>query len=150
MTGHDCKGCECGTCTCKGEQKPEPGSMEDIFGPPIYKYTRSQAIEDGMLVDTEVIEKGLAKEKGFKIPVCLTTNLYEKYIEVKEGMTGDTIGRACDVLWMAFLAIRANKDEHATKIPFKCIFGRKTVTLIAAMDSTDGYPAIVLMLPEDD
>lgn len=47
--------------------------MLELFGEPIYIYTRKQAIEDGVLIDvTET-----AKEAGFKVPVAVTCALHE-------------------------------------------------------------------------
>ncbi|WP_432735717.1 DUF6573 family protein [Maridesulfovibrio sp. FT414] len=42
----------------------------------IYSYTRKQALEDGNLID--VTEQ--AKGTGFKVPVAVSLNLYERYI----------------------------------------------------------------------
>lgn len=49
------------------EHHAEP-SLEDIFGPVIHSYTRSQAIDDGVLVDVTAT----AQEAGFKVPTALT------------------------------------------------------------------------------
>jgi hypothetical protein len=46
------------------------------YGETRYTYTRAQAIGDGLLIDvTET-----AKEKGFKIPVAVTSNLMFSWI----------------------------------------------------------------------
>ncbi len=41
----------------------------------VYSYTRKQAIEDGNLID--VTEQ--AKQTGFKVPVAVSLNRYERY-----------------------------------------------------------------------
>ncbi|WP_319760545.1 DUF6573 family protein [Maridesulfovibrio sp.] len=51
----------------------------------IYSYTRKQAIEDGNLIDVT----GQAKETGFKVPVAVSLNLYERYITPPKGLEGE-------------------------------------------------------------
>ncbi|WP_419783510.1 DUF6573 family protein [Maridesulfovibrio sp.] len=51
----------------------------------IFSYTRKQAIEDGNLID--VTEQ--AKETGFKVPVAVSLNLYERYITPPKGLEGE-------------------------------------------------------------
>lgn len=115
----------------------------------IYKYSRTQAIEDGMLVDVSQ----QAKEVGFKWPVCVTDRLYTEFINVNDGIGQSMAGRLHDTLWMALNAIRSSPNEDY-RLPFVCdyiIDGRRThVSLVAAIDTTDGYPAITIMLPGDD
>lgn len=73
-------------------------------------YTRAQAIADGVLVD--VTE--WAAETGFRIPVAMTRGVWADAVEWtadddgrKPEFTGqDERGRAHDVLWMLFRAIR--------------------------------------------
>ena len=52
-------------CNTSNEQ-----SAESFFGNVISTYTRTQAIEDGVLIDPG----SMAKEAGFKWPVALTAN----------------------------------------------------------------------------
>ena len=48
-------------------------NFEGIFGEPIARYTRRQAIEDGVLVDLMQPETvGFVREAGFKFPVAMT------------------------------------------------------------------------------
>lgn len=59
-------------------------SMAEIFGGPINTYGRSEAIEDGVLVDvTET-----ACEAGFAIPVALTIGVWEDCVGVRRTATG--------------------------------------------------------------
>ena len=79
--------------------------------PVIFSYTRAQAIEDGVLIDlTE-----WAKETGFKIPVACTATVWNKYIVPTEGTKAlgqSERGRAHDVLWMLFVAIKRQETHH--------------------------------------
>ncbi|MEE9493030.1 MAG: DUF6573 family protein [Gammaproteobacteria bacterium] len=78
---------------------------------PFHAYTRYQAIEDGVLVDASV----MAAEAGFKIPVALTSAVWNDCVEwtdedSKRQAHQDQDGRLWDVLFMASMAAR----NHAT------------------------------------
>jgi len=115
----------------------------------IYSYTREQAIEDGVLVD--ISDSELTKNAGFKVPVCLTSNVHA-LCEVPKGLEGgqDYKGRLWDVLWMAVNAFKTFKeDKHL--VPFKVIFQtgpgqKKTVDLWLCFNEAEGF---TIMLPED-
>lgn len=85
--------------------------ITNIFGSPIFAYTRAQAIADGVLIDvTKVAEK-----TGFKIPVAVTDSVWRNYIEWSQEDSNqqsyqDTNGRLWDVLFMLHVAITKNKD----------------------------------------
>jgi len=78
----------------------------------ISRYTRTRAIEDGVLVDVSET----AKEAGFKVPVAVTTGVWT-LIEATQAeleMCQSAEGRLWDVLWMAFLAMsRVTKSGRA-------------------------------------
>nr|WP_319760509.1 DUF6573 family protein [Maridesulfovibrio sp.] len=65
----------------------------------IFSYTRKQAIEDGNLID--VTEQ--AKQNGFKVPVAVSLNLYERYITPPKGLEGEgqsiAFQAACDLIF---------------------------------------------------
>ena len=88
-------------------KKDNENSMEDIFGPVIYAYTRAQAIEDGVLVDLSET----AREAGIRIPTAITAAAHGRYVVVPEELKGlqDEAGRAWDIVWMAAVAIRSGK-----------------------------------------
>lgn len=91
----------------KESNKENENSMEDLFGPVIYAYTRAQAIDDGVLVDLSEI----AAEAGIRLPTAITAAAYERYVAVPEEMKGhqDESGRAWDIVWMLAHAIRSGK-----------------------------------------
>lgn len=77
----------------------------DLFEgvPIIHSYTRSQAIEDGVLRD--VTEQ--ARETGFKYPTAVTVGVWSKCVALSEAAKeacNDERGRLHDVLWMAACA----------------------------------------------
>jgi len=78
----------------------------EIFGEVISAYSRENALEDGVLVDVSTV----ALEAGIKFPVALTRTVWDKYVEVPEGVTcQDVNGRLWDILWMFKQAIHRSK-----------------------------------------
>jgi hypothetical protein len=68
----------------------------------VYAYTRAQAVADGVLVDVTAT----AKEAGIRFPTFITRAVWENYVTVPPGVTGqDEAGRLWDVVWMTRFAI---------------------------------------------
>lgn len=134
-------------------------SMEEIFGEVISVYTRSDAIEDGFLVDVSET----AKEAGFNIPVALTRNVWDRLVALPEGYRGwqDEAGRLWDVLWMAAMAARAHRDHDRIRY---CVLVRairkdlrdsmgppkRHFPILAIGGGDQGEPVMTIMFPEDD
>src|SRR5260370_21780767 len=79
----------------------------------IHRYSRADAIRDGMLVDVSAT----ATEAGFKYPVALTSAAWAKCVAVPPGVIcQDETGRLWDVLTMLRFAIG---DSAAT--PPRCV-----------------------------
>jgi hypothetical protein len=122
--------------------------------PIVFSYSRAQAIADGVLVDlTE-----WARETGFQVPVACTSAVWHDYIEPKDGLrpVGQSErGRAHDVLWLLYVAIR-KCPLHTDQVRFTVIFlmsPRKhvTVELKAISGPGDaGEPVLTIMLPHED
>jgi hypothetical protein len=76
---------------------------DPVFGNVIYSYTRTQAIEDGVLVDiTE-----MAKEAGIKYPVAITSTAFFGYVAPDPMPPGqDLKGRLWDLCTMFKLEAR--------------------------------------------
>jgi hypothetical protein len=120
----------------------------------IYAYTRTQAIEDGELVDVSET----AREAGIRFPVALTRAVWVKYAEVPEGVTSqDERGRLWDILWMFRCA--AAKFSGSTLLFKLCVRNhnrerlnsRDLVTLKALCGPGDTVePVITIMLPDED
>jgi hypothetical protein len=127
---------------------------ESPFGEVIYSYTRKQAIADGFQVDVTTT----AQEAGIKFPMFLTRAVFDKFVTVPEGVTGqDEAGRLWDVVWMTrFAILRAH--GHTDRLPVALYVrndnrGARLVKLVAtcgAMDIDDPQPAITVMLPDED
>ena len=133
-------------------------SENDLFGEPIYSYTRAQALADGVLVDVST----LAKQAGFKIPTAVTDTVWHSFIEwshddSQKQTHQDTDGRLWDVLSMLRFAIAKASDTS-------CIFYKlhvvprdgkakkaELIQLKAVISAGDnGEPAITIMLPNED
>ena len=127
---------------------------ESPFGEVIYSYTRKQAVADG--VQVEVTKT--AQEAGIKFPMFLTRAVFDNYVAVPEGVTGqDEAGRLWDVVWLTrFAIIRARpgvdrlpvalyirNDNHRAKLV-------KLIATCGALDIDDPQPAITVMMPDED
>ena len=141
--------------------------VSEIFGPVICRYTREQAIEDGVLVDVTAT----AHEAGIKLPTALTRAAYDQYVTVTPEMRGlqDESGRLWDILWMFSCAVRAGRitgsygkfelivalpegnEWLANEKPFEGDRRRRLVTLKTVCGpSDDASPCITIMRPEED
>jgi hypothetical protein len=123
-------------------------------------YTRSQALEDGVLVDAAE----MAKEAGFQFPVALTRAVHDRYVKVPEnGLPQSEFGRLWDVLWMLSVAIRTTRcfdrmeyelvvrNPGPTHPNERLDYGDRLVTLKAIVGPGDlGEPVITVLLPGED
>jgi len=118
----------------------------------ISRYTRAQAIEDGVLV--EVSE--LAREAGFRFPVAMTQESFDVTVRVPTGLEGwqDETGRLWDVLYLA--SCEAKRSGGASVITYQV---RVQVAPNRARDITlkmhcgpgdQGEGVITIMLPGED
>ena len=127
---------------------------ESPFGEVIYAYTRKQAIADGVEVDVTKT----AQEAGIRFPVFLTRGVYDAYVAVPEGVTGqDEAGRLWDVVWMLrFGIIRARPGVQRIPVAFYVRNDNRAprlVKLIATcgpLDIDDPQPAITITMPDED
>ena len=124
------------------------------FGPIIFSYTRKQALADGVQIDVSET----AREAGIKFPVFLTRTVYDAYVSVPPGVTGqDEAGRLWDVLWMTRHAIQ-NAQSGADRIVVE-LFVRndnrkprlvKLVAVYGPLDIDASEPAITIMVQGED
>jgi hypothetical protein len=145
----------------------------DIFwGKEIFRYTRAQAIADGVLVDltSATDDKGqlLCKQAGFKAPVAITRNAWAKVIEAggawKPHGDGELLelkggqslaGRLWDVLHMLRSACgQASNDDRVHFQVLVDVNGDghpETVNLWALCGPGDhASPVITVMLEGED
>jgi len=134
-------------------------STESFFGEVISTYTRAQAIEDGVLIDTG----SMAQEAGFKWPVAVTSAAWADCIAWTEDDSDkqvyqDQSGRLWDVLFMASHAIRQDSGS-GDRLLFKLYRVRRdgyskeailaTLKLIVG-PGDQGEPVITILLPDED
>ena len=127
--------------------------------PVISRYTRAQALEDGVLVDVT----DSAREAGFKVPVVLTRAVWA-LVEPTEAETAvdgqDVQGRLWDLLWLASLAARRG-EAGSSELLFSVLFrlrGRQDVRAgmhkeqlkMHSGPGDDGEHVITIMLPQED
>ncbi|MGW7208490.1 DUF6573 family protein [Streptomyces sp. NPDC054837] len=126
----------------------------------IHAYTRAQALADGTLVAADA---ELAREAGFRVPVALTSAVWEGCVAWNEGdserqVPQDERGRLWDVLFMSRAAIRASsgsgdrvivnlrrvprdgRTQHAQPVRLVCTIG----------PGDQGEPVITVMEPHED
>jgi hypothetical protein len=124
------------------------------FGPVIYSYTRAQAVADGEQVDVTKT----ALEAGIKFPVFLTRAVYDAYVAVPPGVSGqDEAGRLWDVVWLTRFAILRARTG-VTSLPVALYVRNdnrraRLVRLVATcgpLDIDDPRPAITIMLATED
>jgi hypothetical protein len=135
--------------------------MDELFGEVIFSYSRSQALEDGVLVDVSE----MAREAGFKFPVAVTQRLHAEVLTpapegAANGQSFD--GRLWDTLHMLHMAIkgaipkRTYRSGMSQVTEYQCYFimkarQRRLLTLKAVCGpGDDAEPVITLMLPDED
>ncbi|MDE2268805.1 MAG: hypothetical protein KGL33_07310 [Betaproteobacteria bacterium] len=141
-------------------------TMREIFGEPIYTYTRAQAIEDGQLIDVSTT----ARESGIVWPVALTSAAWADCVEwtdateARKGHTGQSeSGRLWDVVWMLSLAVRGalRRGLDASQQPLfysllrtptagRGVMPRKVTLKFIVGPNDEGRPCITVMLPSED
>ena len=120
----------------------------------VYAYTRAQAVADG--VQVEVTKT--AQEAGIKFPVFLTRTVFDAYVAVPEGVTGqDEAGRLWDIVWMLRFGILRSRPG-CDRIPVALYVRNdnqrsrliKLIATCGALDIDDPQPAITIMQPGED
>lgn len=134
----------------------EPYSLSDMFGEPISKYSRLQAIDDGALIDVS----GTAREAGFVFPVALTRAAWEDCVawsdeDSRRQTYQDESGRLWDALHMASLSARRGGQEiryQLYRVPRGGKGAKPRLTALKAIcgPDDDGQPCITIMLPDED
>ena len=129
------------------------------FGNVIFRYTRQQALEDGVLIDVSA----MAREAGFALPVALTAAAWAdavawNAVDNERQAYQDESGRLWDVLFMAAHAIRIDSKGHQPlKFSLNCIprdgrshTSRRLSLKLILGPGDDGEPVITILLPGED
>ena len=118
----------------------------------IYRYTRAQAVADGVLIDVSAV----AREAGIAYPVALTRAAWERCVTVPPGVEcQDEAGRLWDVLWLLRCAVgRSDGPEVRFGVHVRDDNREGTPPLVRLKavcgPGDQGEPVITVMLPEED
>ena len=127
---------------------------QSLFGEVIYSYMRAQAVADGLQVDVSKV----AAEAGIRFPVFLTRTVFDAFVTVPDGVTGqDEAGRLWDIVWMLrFGIIRCRPGCDRIPVAFYVRNDNRAARLVkliatcGALDIDDSQPAITVMMPDED
>jgi hypothetical protein len=120
----------------------------------ISRYSRAQAIEDGVLIDVSAT----AREAGIRYPVALTAAVWSRCVAVPPGVAcQDEKGRQWDVVWLLRWAI-GRTTGNANEVRFGAHVrndNREGTPLLVRLKAVCGpgdqaEPVITVMLPEED
>ncbi len=129
-------------------------SLASLFGQPVYTYTRAQAVADGLQVEVT----RTAAEAGIRFPMFITRAVYDAYVTVPPGVTGqDEAGRLWDLVWMTRFAIIRSRPG-VDRLPVALYVRNddirsrlvKLVAVCGPLDFDDPAPAITLMMQDED
>ena len=119
----------------------------------IYRYTRADALRDGVLVDVS----DFALEAGFAIPVAITRAAYDSYIVPSDSLRSDgqsTEGRLWDTLRILWITAKHN---GGSTVMFSVLFlmdsaaKPERIELKAMCHPGDNSePVITIMCPSED
>lgn len=116
-------------------------------------YTRSDALQDGFLIDLSLV----AKEEGFLVPVAVTCEAYQKIRPREESeLSGqDLRGRLHDMFWMLRLHARQERYAETDRLAFNFLIAEngvsRMVELVFVVHPGDqGEPVMTIMLPHED
>jgi hypothetical protein len=119
----------------------------------IHRYTRAEAIADGVLVDVT----RSAREAGIRYPVALTRAAWERCVTVPPGvLLQDEAGRLWDILWLLRLSI--GRSDGGPLVHFGVHVRNdnreRTPPLVrlkaVCCPGDDGEPVLTILLPEED
>lgn len=136
----------------------KPLGLDACFGEAIHRYTREQAIADGLLVDMTQA----AREAGFRVPVAMTAAAWDKAVAWSDADSArqtqqDEAGRTWDVVWMAYMAAR--RASGSDRVPFQLyavprggtVQRPRLMTLHMHIGPGDeGEAVITIMTPDED
>ncbi|HYT89467.1 MAG TPA: DUF6573 family protein [Gemmataceae bacterium] len=118
----------------------------------LHRYTRAQAIADGVLIDVSAT----AQEAGFRYPVALTAAVWAKCVTVPQGVEcQDEAGRLWDVLWLLRCAVGRGNGAvirfavHVRNDNRDCTPPLVRLKALCGPDD-DGEPCITVLLPDQD
>ncbi|HEX5051050.1 MAG TPA: DUF6573 family protein [Planctomycetota bacterium] len=123
------------------------------FGDVVHRYTRADAIADGVLVDVTREASPAEMAGGFAVPVAVTAAVWAAIEAIPASLDGvaDVRGRLHDVLWMAACAARRAKGRCAFRVHLPVAGSRaKLQRLVVHLGPGDaGEPVVTIGHAED-
>ncbi|XXX82789.1 DUF6573 family protein [Sorangium sp. So ce134] len=137
----------------RDEKAGKPAIDDRITMELVYSYARRQALEDGVLIDVSAT----ARELGVKIPVAVTSAVWERYVKLTPAAiragNGEE-GRVWDILWMFRWAALRAKDQSEVRFQLHVFTESITPSPVELKaicgPGDDCEPVITIMLPEED
>ena len=138
---------------------PSNLEQDSVFGPVVFRYTRAEALADGVLIDAGAI----AREAGFRWPVALTAAAWADCVAWEDSDSErqtyqDQTGRLWDVLFMAAYAVQSSASNHGElkfslfRIPRDgmATAAEPTGLKLIAGPGDAGEPVVTICLPTED
>ncbi|KKM27449.1 hypothetical protein LCGC14_1574610 [marine sediment metagenome] len=125
----------------------------ELFGDVISRYTREQALEDGVLCDLSLVAPDVCRQH-YKWPIACTSavwDIVDKAVNNKKHLN-DINGVVHDMLWMSKM-MKRTIDRSTVMFRVKiCGAGRKSLYdfKLNVGPGDDAKPVITIMLPEED
>ena len=114
--------------------------MSDLFGPVIFRYTRADALRDGVLYD---VSDPLGREAGIRVPVAVTAGVLATVDAIEEGSGESRDGRLWDILFMFAWAARSARGD---RVDFAVQIGDRLEDLYALIGPGDeGEPVLTIL-----
>jgi hypothetical protein len=123
---------------------------ENIFGDVIFRYTRAEAIADGVLVDLGALCPDVCRQH-YKHPIACTAVVWAMIEETAAIPGHDVLGAVSDILWMSRRAQTEAPDE-STRL-FRVLLGDPENPEELEMCCGPGdhlEPVLTIMLPHED
>ena len=136
----------------------DDSTRSPLFGEVVYRYTRAQALADGILVDIS----DTAREAGFRWPVAITEAAWTDCVawsatDSTAQTPQDESGRLWDVVFMAAHAVRTQTGGGAQLLYDLARVPRDgearqavTTTLKLIVGPGDGGEPVVTIVPPDE
>jgi hypothetical protein len=130
-------------------------STDEMF---IHRYTRSQALADGALVDVSQ----MAQEAGFRLHVAMTSAAWADAVawtddDTRRQTPQDESGRLWDVLWMGRIAAQRAGGNSVVTVRLHRVprdgrdkLPRLTALKMVMCHGDEGEPVLTIMLPAED
>ena len=134
----------------------QAADLFEIFGAPIHTYTRTQALDDGVLIDFTDPESNTAPvcRQHYKNPAACTSAVFELMRKAVENprYSQDYAGILHDML---FMSRAAGRRLDTSTVTFPTIIvgagrSRNYRFVLRVGPGDQGEPVITIMLPDED